>query len=160
MALTPEQMATLKADIQADPTMSALPNTNAGNMLIAEMYEALASPVFTVWKTYVTVEEIMANGFDWTRVDAATVGKARIWEWMTNQGSMNPSKANVRAGINDAWSGAPNASHLAGITAHLHRSANRLEKLLAVGTGSVASPAVMGYEGSISPDELESVRNS
>jgi hypothetical protein len=162
MALTLQQLAALKADILADPAMAEKPNTTAGNSEIAAMYAADASPAFYVWKTFVLVDEIMNNGFDWTRVDNATVGKARIWEWMTRQGYINPSKANVRAGINEAWAGtgAEQVAHRAGIFAHLHRPANRLEKLFATGTGSLAVPAVMGYEGTISSDEIETARAS
>lgn len=162
MSLTAQQKATLKADVLADPAMASLPNTSAGNAQIAAMYAALADPTFTVWKSLVSIDEIMNNGFDWTRVDNATVGKARIWEWMTRQGYINPSKANVRAGINEAWAGtgAEQVAHRAGIFAHLHRPANRLEKLFATGTGTVASPAVMGYEGTISSDDIETARAS
>ena len=86
--LTTEQQATLAADIAADPVLMALPHNSYGSFAIAAAYHELAAPSFIVWKTSVTQDEIMQNGFDWVQVDNLTVGKARIWEWMfDNQGA-------------------------------------------------------------------------
>ena len=38
MALTPQQLATLKADILADPALNAFPNNADGNTAIANAY--------------------------------------------------------------------------------------------------------------------------
>ena len=68
----------------------------------------------------------MQNGFDWVEVDNLTVGKARIWEWLFDNATttINPSKANVRAGIAECWKGtaaklAVQAAVLAHCKAHL-----------------------------------------
>lgn len=162
MALSVSQQQTLKAAIDADPALSSKPNNSDGNFDIAKAFNAIASPDFTVWRTNVAISEIMSNGFDWTRVDNATVGKARIWEWMARLGSINPSKANIRAGINEAWSGtgAEQVAHRNAIFTHCKRNATRAEKLFATGTGSVGDPATMTFEGSISGDDVEAARNS
>jgi len=54
-------------------------------------------------ETAVNPDEIMRNGMDWTQVDNLTVGKARIWDWMTKLGSFDASKVNIRAGIDECW---------------------------------------------------------
>lgn len=159
MPLTTGQRQTLAAHIQGDPTLAALPNNPDGHYAAAVLLNLPADPAFVVWRTSVSVDEIMANGFDWTRVDNATVGKARIWEWMMSRGTLNPSKPNIRAGIDEAWSGAPNAAHRAAIYAHCARPASRAEKLFATGTGTTQSPGTMGFEGQVSPLDVDLARN-
>ena len=155
--LTTEQQATLKAFVEADPTLSLIPKTYDGAYAIADLLQGVASPDFIVWRTSVTDDEIMQNGFDWLRVDNLSVGKARIWEWLfdNNAGAINPSKVNVRAGIDECWKGtAADLAVRAAVYIHCKRKANLLEKLFATGTGSDASPATMAIEGSISYNEV------
>src|SRR4051812_23208217 len=61
MALTPAQIQTLKAAILADPTLANQPMDGNGNGAIADALNALASPVFIVWKTNVSIREIGDN---------------------------------------------------------------------------------------------------
>lgn len=157
MYLTPEQQATLKAFIEADQVLSTYPHNTDGAYEIARLLQANASPEFIVWRTSVTKDEIMQNGFDWVRVDNLSVGKARIWDWLfDNQGNVfNPSKVNVRAGVDECWKGP--AADLAvrnAVYVHCKRAANVLEKLFATGTGTTASPATMAVEGTIGYNEL------
>ena len=155
--LTTEQQATLKAFVEADPALSLIPHSYDGAYAIAEALQATASPDFTVWKTSVTQDEIMQNGFDWVQVDNLTVGKARIWEWLFDDqtNSINPSKLNVRAGIDEAWKGtAAMLAVRAQVYVHCKRAANLLEKLFATGTGTDANPATMVIEGSIGYNEV------
>lgn len=157
MALTSEQLATLKAAILADPVLAALPNTPDNNFTIAAAFNLPASPEFIVWRTSVEVASIMSNGFIWTVVDGLTAGKARIWDWMTRLGSINPSKPNIRQGIADCW-GAGSAQVTA-ILPHCKRPASRAEALFATGTGSDATPGTMGWEGALSYDDIGTARN-
>lgn len=161
MPLTLTQLQSLKTFIAADPTLNAVPNNTDGHYTLAALLNQPAEPAFVVWRSSVSVDEIMSNGFDWTRVDNATVGKARIWEWMMARGTINPSKANIRAGIDEAWSGtgAEQVAHRNAIYAHCKRNATRVEKLFATGTGTTATPATMGFEGSVSPMDVETARN-
>jgi hypothetical protein len=158
--LTTSQQATLKADILADPAFASLPHTSDGAFAIAAAYQLPATPDFYVWRSSVSQDEIMQNGFDWTRVDNLSVGKARIWEWLfTNQDrAFNPSKPNVRAGIEAVWVGtAADLAVRAAVYLHCQRTANRLEKLFATGTGTAmpnGSPATMAVEGYVSYAEV------
>lgn len=155
--LTPEQNLIVKNYVLADPALSQLPPSADSAFAIAAALSVTASPAFIVWKSSVTQDEIMQNGMDWTRVDNLSVGKARIWDWMFNnaQGTCNPSKANVRAGINATWVGtAADLAVRASVYTHCKRSATILEKLLATGTGSDATPATMDYEGGLLYNEV------
>ena len=165
MALTSAQLLTLKAEILADPVLAALPNNPDGDFEIAAQLNALAVPDFFVWRTNVPLDEIMVNGFDWTRVDNLTVGKARIWEWMVALGHINPSQANVRAGVLAVFTTASDLGNRVAVFGHCQRQATRAEKVLAVGTGTTTTdqgvgPATMGFEGNLSYVDVQNARNS
>lgn len=156
--LTPAQLQTLKTAILADQAAAAL-YTDGNLSGLADYLNADASPAFVVWKQSVSQDEIMQNGFDWVQVDNLSVGKARIWEWLFDNEtrSINPSKANVRAGIDEAWKGtAAMLAVRAAVYVHCKRSASRFEKILATGTGtgSDAVPATMGAVGPLAYQEL------
>jgi hypothetical protein len=163
MQLTTAQFQTIKADILANPDLAAFPNSADGNFALAAAYNLAAAPEFVVWKSSVTKDEVMLNGFDWARVDNLSVGKARIWDWLfdNSSGALNPSKTNIRAGIDAAWVGtAADLAVRAAVYVHCKRSATRIEKLFATGTGTTATPATMAVEGEISPDQVQQARNS
>src|SRR4051812_20994559 len=57
MNLTSAQLATLKADIQADPTLNAMPRTPDGYFDIAAAYNVVTANFF-VYRTNVPVQDI------------------------------------------------------------------------------------------------------
>lgn len=145
--LTTEQNAVWKADIEA-----TVPDLVAAHdyFSIRDVYNAIAVPDYIVWRTRVNQDEIMQNGFDWVRVDNLSVGKARIWEWLFANAEriINPSKANVRLGIDETWKGtAADLLVREAVYVHCKRPATVLEKLFATGTGTTLSPSVMSVEG-------------
>lgn len=157
--LTTVQLQALKAAILADPALAALPMTSGAAAMIAEVMNEPASPTYVVWRTDVPLEEIMRNGMDWTRVDNLSVGKARIWDWLSRLGTINASQANVRAGIEAAWVGAQaDLAVRAAVFGHCKRGATRAEKLLASGTGSDASPGTMTFEGALTSEDVQAAR--
>lgn len=167
MALTPAQQATLKANILSIPELAAQPNNSDGHFYIAAYYNTTASPDFFVWRSNVLQDEIMLNGFDWARVDNLSVGKARIWEWMFDNAStsINPSKANIRAGINAVWVGTQADLNVrAAVYSHCQRLASRVEKLFGIGAGTTVvdgiGPATMDLEGPISYQDVQEALNS
>jgi hypothetical protein len=167
MSLTNAQLQALKAHIEGDSTLNALPNSPDGNDAIAALMNVVAVPEYRGWRTSVPVSEIMLNGFDWTRVDNLSVGKSRIWEWMTQFGSIDPSQANIRAGINATWVGTQaDLDVRAAVYLHCHRPLTRAEKLFAVATvggsgtrGSAANPDTMVFEGNLIYQDVEAARN-
>jgi hypothetical protein len=154
--LTPAQKAILKTNIQANSDANTL--YVDGNLDgLAALYNAGAAPAFIVWRSNVSRDEITQNGFDWVRVDNLSAGKARIWEWMfaNTTASINPSKVNVRAGIDEAWKGTQaDLDVRAAVYVHCKRSATRGEKLFATGTGSDAVPALLTFEGIVTAADL------
>ena len=151
--MTPSQITALRSVCLATPAAAAFFNQNGAAGLRAYL-NAPSDPVWIAWRSQVSQDEIMLNGFDWARVDNLSVGKARVWEWLfDNQAkSINPSKPNVRAGIETVWvSGV--AADLAvrnAVYAHCKRTATRAEKMLGTGTGTDATPGFMTFEGEVS----------
>lgn len=158
--MTPAEITALRAACFADPVAAAFFAPGEGKAAGLRAYlNSIASPDRTVWRTQVQQDEIMLNGFDWARVDNLSVGKARIWEWLFSNELrvINPSKANVRAGIDATWVGTQADLNVrAAVYVHCKRPATNAERLLSAGTGSVASPAVMTFEGEVG--EVDSVR--
>jgi len=158
MSLSEQQKATLKTLVQAEPSLTQAVLTG-NDAMIAAWLNGASNPAFIVWKTSVSIDEIMRNGMDWARVDNLTVGKARIWDWLGRLGSFDASKANVRAGIDATWVGtAADVAVRAQVYTHCKRTATQAEKALATGTGSAASPATMDFEGAISVEEAGLLR--
>lgn len=156
MLLTATQNDLIRAHIDATPALAAHPITPDGSAAIADALNALSVPAFHVWKTSVSIAEIMAGNFRWADVDALTVGKARIWDWMTRLGEIKPAIATVRTGIADCWgAGSVNETR---ILAACRRRASVVERVLATGLGSTSEPATMGSEGPISYQEVLSIR--
>lgn len=157
MELTTQQLQALKAAIEADPVLAAEPMNSDGAFAIAAALNMAADPAFTVWRTSVTIREIMSNGFRWTDIDGLTAQKYRTWEQFVWLDEINPSKPNIRQGLADCW-GAQSAQ-AAAIMPHLKRAATRAEKLFATGTGSDASPAAMTFEGPLAYQDVEQARS-
>lgn len=153
MALSDAQLPALKAHILAatDPQFVQWRNEGATGMM-AEMLNQPSNPEVIVWKSSVTWDEIMLNGMDWARVDNLTVGKARIWDWMFKNGlnAMNPSKPNIRAGIDATWVGtAADLAVRASVYGHCKRPATRAEAIYTP-TGTTATPGTLVWEGFVS----------
>lgn len=164
--VTPAQIPVVKAHILADPVLSALPLSPDAAMEIAAALNAPRAPTFYVWGTQVSIADIMSNGFEWTRVDNLTIGRARIWEYMTGLKVLNFSAANVRAGVSAAFNqGADTAMRLA-IFGHGQRPATRLEHLLVgVGAGTTTTadgvgPALLVHEGPVTGEDVQVIRES
>ena len=144
--MTPAQLQTLKTAINADPALAAKPLNADGYFDIAQILNnTISVPDFFVWRTSVLVNEIMGNGFDWTRVDNMTVGEARIWDFMTKLGFINPNQANVRAGVNEAYKGtAQDDSMRLAIYGHCQEKATRTKRIFATGSGTTSDNIGVG----------------
>lgn len=159
--LNQAQLETLRAHILANTdadVIAALSIRNDNGM--RDLYNRDSTPAFIVWRKYVTEETILKNGMDWTRVDNLTVGKTRIWEWMNKFGGFDPSKANIRAGLDECWSGT--TAMLAvrdAIYVHCKRTASIFETIYATGTGSNASPGNLVVEGPLDQQDVSAAMN-
>lgn len=156
MALTNQQLLTLKADLAANAAEFA----GVFDAEIADAYNLPANPAWTVWRSAVDATEYRAaiiGGSGATQLDALTASKRDSLFWAVSD-TLNPSDADVRAALDD-FCGSQNTLKAAIATAH-KRTSTRAEKLFSTGTGSVASPATMGFEGSLTYQDIEAAKNA
>ena len=154
--LTTTQLAVLRTAIAAelDPVFVTY-RTQGATGQMAEWFNQPS--LVTVWRTAVPKDEITMNGFDWTRLDNLSVGKARVWDGLFDnaQRITNPSKPNVRAGIEAVWGGTvPDLAVRAAVYVHCKRLATRGEKLFTTGLGTDVAPSVLAFEGQITDFDI------
>lgn len=181
--LTTAQKATLKADILADQVANAF--YAIGDLSgLAAYYNALASPTFYGYRTAIPANEVfdgvlwanftpsdtvptdtaLNNAIFQSRQLACQTKQMNLQTMLTGRDTIDGSKANIRAGLQDALtnipSGASGAVRAAGWTTVrdgvLARVVTRLEKLFATGgNGSTpATAATLVVEGKIQTAEL------
>jgi hypothetical protein len=162
MALTTQQLTLLKQDIATHPALASLPQTADNAFAIAAFYNQPASPDFFVWRTSLGEQEIYEatspaqSTWNWATYKAQSIQDRDCWTRMMNPGVINPSLAQTRAGWNTIF-GTQGAS-LAQVNFLLSLGSRRstaAEALFSTGTGSAASPATMGYEGTISYTDVQ-----
>jgi hypothetical protein len=164
-ALTGAQLTTLATDINAQGSLSAARSAKDAT-IIANFYNANASPDFWVWRTSVSKAEYYQStsidGTIFSFVGAGfitrTQGERDAWRDLFDaQGFANPALPQVRQAVADIFSGATapapaNRTHLLTVS---RRKAKLVEKLFAVGTGSTAVPATMDVEGSLRAEDVQ-----
>lgn len=150
--LTPAQLATLKAAIDADPVLAAFPNNSDGAFEIALALNQPAVPDFYVWRSQYTPDLIrvaISNGV--TQLDALTASKRDSLLWWAD-GTHDFGTTAARAAADDL-TGSQNTLKNA-ILDGGKRKALRIEKILATGTGTFAAPATAGYNGTVSYQDV------
>ncbi len=181
--MTPEQLATLKADILANPELDGEPMTSGGAYAIAAAYNTLTTT--DVWSTKADVNAIY-NAIDWSKytpTDAADgtalftnrllmtqVKQMNLQNMLQGRTTVDGSKANIRASLRDAVIALPTGTSGAATTAAgasgvnvlnaLLRKATRFEKLFATTqatTGSVTAN-VLTLEGNVSVGDIQTAR--
>lgn len=164
-ALTTAQLQTLKSFINADPVLSLKPMNDDGDFDIAAALNQPNAVSFLAWKSSVNLMEVTGRpGFDWTRVDNLSVGKARIWEWLFLSHIANPSFASVRSGVEATFAvEATDAPCRQAFYDASVRQVSTVEKLYATGTGTAptshgVNPGSMASEGPISAAEVHQAR--
>ena len=160
MALTTDQKATLKAAILADPTLDAFPNTGDGNFdLAVHLSQTLASPAFIVWRTNLPTSDVK-KAIVWTEyIGSTSVAERDALNLIISNGIVNAADANIRQAFQTIFGSPQQAVTRANLVAIAKRNATLIEKILATGTGSDASPATMTFEGTISGTDVENARN-
>ena len=156
--MTPAQLQAIKADIIAKQAQGQ-PLAGLNEEGIAAYYNAASEKI--VWRTNVTRAEIYhqtsaeATNWNWTTYKAQNATEQNAWVQMFMGDVANLSLANFRAGV-AAIFGAANAQTVH-VLATGKRAANRLESLFAVGTGSLAVPAMMAVEGSVTAQQISDI---
>lgn len=162
MAFTAGELATLKAAVVAEPSVQPC-LTEGNDGCIVDWLNSTSATI--VWRTRVTQEEYQTavsptgSTFSWSGTGgfiARSQGERDAWRTMFSPGSVNPSKANVRAAFDDIFSGTgagaiSNRSHLSAIS---KRNATKAEGLLSSGAGTDVSPSVLTFEGQINNDDV------
>lgn len=160
MVLTPEQKVTLKTNIESDPVLSLLSPSNPSALQIAKAYNSLASPVFVVWRSDVTKDEI-GNAWVGTDIDGmSSLNMQRLQLLFTSIGersTFDMRRTDRRAGFENPFGVNVNNSSRVAMRAVWKRNATRLEKLLGSGTGSDASPGITTFEGTVTYSEINQV---
>lgn len=182
--LTQAQLLALKTSIFAQTDLTFVGWRNEGATgLMAEWYNAPST--FTVWRTVTPLTEV-ADAITWaafTPTDAPDGTAA----WQTKAlacqgyqfnvqnmllvaqqfGGVSSGRAKVRQGWQDSTqsipSGVGGVSQSAGwaqIRLAMQRAARRGEALYATGTGTVATPGTLVYEGQISDQDVILAINS
>jgi hypothetical protein len=185
--LTTSQLTALKADIVSDGALNGLPMTSDGATAIVAAYSVIVAPDFFVYRTRIPVQEIYdqiqwakmtpTDAPDgtaaWTNRSLACQGKQFNLQLLLqgSQQSIDGTKSNVRAGLQDALTNVPSgvsgvtqAANWVGVRDNaLARKATRAEKLFAStanGNGATAATAAtMVVEGALSVDDVMSARN-
>ena len=158
--MTPAQLATLKAAIAADVTLNAFPQNSDGAFEIADALNQEASPAFYVWRTSYTPQQMraaMCVNLGTAQLDALTAGKRDALLWFIGD-TLNPSDPAIISTIQD-FCGSQNTLK-ASLVDGAKRKAKRVEKILATGTGALATPATPTFEGSVSYQDVMQARSS
>lgn len=153
MPLTTAQAATLRADIDANPDALAL--KQAGNIAgLAALYNTFDGTYF-VWKTTVPIRDV-GDAIVATELAGLTglnIDRLSCIAQLSQMG-INASKADRRAAFDDIFSGAGGANTRAALLVLWKRTARRIEKLFATGTGTTGSPATLTFEGQVTGDDI------
>lgn len=155
MALSQERLATLKADILADPILSVWAATGRMAQGIADAYNLDASPAWVVWRTNVSSDELYNAIFETNgglQLDALTASKRDSLFKLIDR-ELNASIPAARANVDDYCGSQNNLK--AALQAVQKRNATRAERLFSTGTGSTASPATMSFEGALTYQDVE-----
>lgn len=169
MNLTTAQKATFRTDIQAQaqagqPLQTAVSTGDFDS--VAAFYNAAAAPAFWVWRTAVARADVynatsdLPSNWSWATYKAQAVTEQNAWTQMFMGDIADFSQDNLRAGVASIFSGsAPALAQQSHILAIGRRVATRLEKLLAAGAGTTASPAKLGSEGTVTAQQCSDVFN-
>jgi hypothetical protein len=159
--LTTQQLATMKADILANPDLNSKPNNSDGAFEIARLYNLDAAPNFTVWKTNVPINDV-GKKFNGTELAGLTTGNQTRLQTLAMYlaGGVNPTLPDCRQFFDDVFSGAGGATTRANLLALWKRLASRVEKLYATGTGTDPAPATLTFEGDLSYQDVMTARAS
>ncbi|HOU24548.1 MAG TPA: hypothetical protein PLN42_09900 [Anaerolineae bacterium] len=185
--MTPTQLQAIKADIAADPVMSALPRNGDSNYEIARLYNLPPTVAMSVWRTEVPTKTIRSaiTLSSYTPNDAADntatfTNRALLAQTkqinlqIMLQGldhvdmSLPQARADLRDAVTQLPTGAAGALISAGgasgatvLTACL-RNATRAEKLLNAGTSTTGTVTanLLGFEGTVTDRDIEASWNA
>ena len=164
MTLTTTQETTLAGHIRASTSQPTINALAAGDMgVLATIYNTPGTHI--VWRSSVPENEYR-KVMVWSEVDGMTVGKERIFAWMTGNLTLDfePSDPNVQAGLSDAFPASGQGSTpltRAALIALSKRAALLVEEVLATGSGAGTNgdPDAMDYIGQVHHSDISAALN-
>ncbi len=170
MLLSTAQQTTLKTWLTAN-------SAGLGPRDVAALLNAVATPNFWVWRSFVSEHEIydltssQSTNWSWTTYGALVQGARDGWNKMASSqgGGLKPYLANVRTAVAAVFTGAGvNATQLAHLLACGMRPATVVEQLFTTGTGTTGTPGFLGVgadgvtllEGPIDQSQVAVITNS
>ena len=155
--LTETQRTTLAAHIRAntDPlVVDALAIRN--DTELARLYNL--DSAFIVWREAIQPSEYR-EAMVWTEIDGLQVGKARIWEWITQNMTMaiDATQDNVRAGLGEVFPA--NQDTRDALLTIAKEAASVAEEVFATGIGTVASPGMRVFVGNVTDTDVSKALN-
>lgn len=180
--MTPAQNAIIKAYIESIPALNNAPVDGDGLGIIRDALNAPAAPEFYAWRTTTPYADV-SNAIAWSALtpadtpDGSTIYMNRailcqakqmnIQTLIQGRESIASNKPNIRAGLQDALTAIPSGVGGAAVgggwvavKTAMTRTVSVVEKLLATGTGSAASPADLGFEGALDNNAVDTARRS
>lgn len=143
---TTGQRTTLKTAVLA--SQDTLDLYTAGDLSgLAALLNTPSSPAFIVWKTNVPIGTVGVTFNATELAGLSSLNTTRLTNlalWMPT--GVNPSITSVRSFFDDIFSGAGGTNTRAALLALWKRTATRLERIFATGTGSDAVPGLLVIE--------------
>jgi len=184
-AFSTAQQATIAADIAANSDMNTQPHNSDGAFAIAALYNAQAAGPYYVWDNAVPILVIMDNitWANYTPVDApdstvtwsnrslAAQGKQfNLQTMFQSRLTFDANRATLRSGLTDATQNLPTGTGgailsggWANIKTAITRTATRIEKLLATGSGTQGTPSTLAqvagasFGGAITYQDIQAI---
>lgn len=155
MALTPSQLATLKAYILGQGDLAPLatgPTTDRA--ALAEALNLAAAPVTKAWRTSVGQIEV-DEASNWTAFDALTAGKRDSWKMFLNF-PRDFSRNKVRSWITDVWGSATANSNSEKLLQAGTENASRAEVVLGGTTKTTGTVGALdrSWIGTVTIDDI------
>lgn len=176
MKLTAEQNTQVAAFVNSDGRFVTTPHNSDTASGIADLLATYDLTPYKVWSTTVPTKNVYdtviwanftpaapsaGDGQDYANRSLACQGKQFNLQTLLFRDTIDASKPGIRSGLQDALTQVPSGTAGAfkqcgwtSVQLIIQRPANILEKLLATGTGSDASPATMSFEGRLSYQEV------
>jgi len=124
---------------------------------LAELYNAPSGRI--VWRSSVSKNEV-GKAFVASALAAITAGNNdKLANFAAWNETVEPARADQRAFFDDIFSVAAGATTRAALNALWRRPATRAESIFAVGTGTEAAPATLGWEGAVSLNDISDALN-
>lgn len=154
MTLTTQQKTALKANILADGTLAGSVAAQDWDA-VAAVYNAAASPAFTVWKSMVTWTQI-GDKINSTELVGLTTGKLTQLQTfaLIAPGGISPANSDRRDALDQIFSASSGTITRPALLALYKRLALRIEKVFATGTGTDPVPATLGVEGTVTSQNI------